>query len=130
MTATRPAAGEHPADKVLDPPLWARSLGGELREQVVGATVEVGSLPVLDGTVQRMLHLLDDPDSSSSAAVGGDRAKRGLRRATLAAGELRLLRSDVELAHDPPGVRGDRPRRHPAAVPGVRDLPLPAARAG
>ena len=69
MTATRPAAGEHPADEVLDPPLWARSLGGELRERVVGATVEVGSLPVLDGTVQRMLHLLDDPDSSSSAAV-------------------------------------------------------------
>ena len=69
MTPARPAAGGHPADEVLDPPLWARSLDGELRERVAGATVEIGSLPVLDGTVQRMLALLDDPDSSSSAAV-------------------------------------------------------------
>ena len=69
MTQGRPAAAEPPADEVLDPPLWARSLGGELRERVAGATVEIGSVPVLDGTVQRMLALLDDPDSSSSAVV-------------------------------------------------------------
>jgi putative nucleotidyltransferase with HDIG domain len=69
MTSARPAAAEPPADRVPDPPLWARSLDGELRERVAGATVEIGSLPVLDGTVQRMLALLDDPDSSSSAVV-------------------------------------------------------------
>ena len=69
MTAARAAAGGHPGDEVLNPPLWARSLDGEVRERVAGATVEIGSLPVLDGTVQRMLALLDDPDSSSSAAV-------------------------------------------------------------
>ncbi len=64
-----PAAAEPPPERVPDPPLWARSLDGELRERIARATVEIGSLPVLDGTVQRMLALLDDPNSSSTAAV-------------------------------------------------------------
>ncbi|MGH2883211.1 MAG: HDOD domain-containing protein, partial [Solirubrobacteraceae bacterium] len=48
---------------------WARSLGGEVGDRVQIAIDRVGVLPVLDGTVQQMLSLLDDPDSSTRAAV-------------------------------------------------------------
>jgi diguanylate cyclase (GGDEF)-like protein/putative nucleotidyltransferase with HDIG domain len=48
---------------------WARTLGGEIGDRVHGAIARVGALPVLDGTVGRMLALLDDPDSSTRAAV-------------------------------------------------------------
>ena len=63
-----PVSGQA-VDAVADPPVWARSLGGELGARVGEAIDAMEALPVLDGTVQRMLALLDDPDSSTRAAV-------------------------------------------------------------
>jgi diguanylate cyclase (GGDEF)-like protein/putative nucleotidyltransferase with HDIG domain len=68
-TLARPAVAGPPGGGVADAPAWARSLGAELQGRLLDATAVVGTLPVLDGTVQTMLALLDDPDSSSSAAV-------------------------------------------------------------
>jgi diguanylate cyclase (GGDEF)-like protein/putative nucleotidyltransferase with HDIG domain len=58
------------SDEIEGAAPWARSLGGEIGERVHGAIARVGGLPVLDGTVGRMLALLDDPESSTRAAVG------------------------------------------------------------
>ncbi len=68
-TSAHPAAAGLLGDDVVDAPVWARSLGAQIQRRLLDATAVVGSLPVLDGTVQTMLALLDDPDSSSSAAV-------------------------------------------------------------
>lgn len=48
---------------------WARGLDGEIGACMRAAIARVGVLPVLDGTVAQMLALLDDPDSSTRAAV-------------------------------------------------------------
>jgi diguanylate cyclase (GGDEF)-like protein/putative nucleotidyltransferase with HDIG domain len=67
--AERALAASAAVDETTSAPPWARSLGGEIGDRVDGAIARVGVLPVLDGTVGRMLALLDDPDSSTRAAV-------------------------------------------------------------
>lgn len=67
--AERVVAEPEAAAEAVSAAPWARSLDGEIGDRVRAAIARVGVLPVLDGTVAQMLALLDDPDSSTRAAV-------------------------------------------------------------
>jgi hypothetical protein len=78
------------------------------------AVEQIGQLPVLDRTVQRVLTLCRDADSSTSEADGRARERCGVRGEPAAIREFGLRLAARAGAHDPPsghhgGTRRDRP---------------------
>src|SRR3954451_15723451 len=54
----------------LDPDRWRDHLGTGAEEQILGAIETLRDFPVLDGTVQRIIAIADDPDTTTADLVG------------------------------------------------------------
>src|SRR3954452_3369816 len=54
----------------LDPARWRDNIAAGAEEQVLGAVETLRDFPVLDGTVQRVIAIADDPDTTTADLVG------------------------------------------------------------
>src|SRR3954463_8453215 len=53
----------------LDPARWRDNIAAGAEEQVLGAVETLRDFPVLDGTVQRVIAIADDPDTTTADLV-------------------------------------------------------------
>jgi len=54
----------------LDPDRWRDNVAAGAEEQILGAVETLRDFPVLDGTVQRIIAIADDPDTTTADLVG------------------------------------------------------------
>src|SRR5690242_1147307 len=58
------------AARPLDPARWRDTIAPGAEEQLLGAIERLRDFPVLDGTVQRIIAIADDPDTTTADLVG------------------------------------------------------------
>src|SRR3977135_2531034 len=64
----------------LDPDRWRDNVAPGAEERILGAIETLRDFPVLDGTVQRIIAIADDPATTTAAVVRPDHTPAAMAR--------------------------------------------------